>query len=198
VIQEDVFIHPTAIVEPGATIGTKTRVWAFVHILPGAVVGEDCNICDHVFIENDIIIGDRVTVKCGIYLWDGVRIEDDVHLGPNVVFTNDRYPRSKQAFELARTVVRRGASIGANATVLPGIEVGEAALIGAGSVVTRSVPAFALVLGNPARQVGHVCVCGQRLPEIGVNDEAVCRNCARAFISHQGNLTLKVDTSYAP
>src|SRR5512138_3694264 len=128
------FIHDQALVEPGATIGARTRVWAFVHILPGAVIGQDCNVCDHVFIENDVVLGDRVTVKCGIYLWDGVTIEDDVHLGPNVVFTNDLYPRSKQTFELGRIIVRRGASVGANSTVLPGVTIGERALVGAGSV----------------------------------------------------------------
>jgi len=172
-------IHAAAIVEDGARIGARTRVWAFVHILPGAVIGEDCNICDHVFIENDVVLGNRVTVKSGIYLWDGLRIEDDVHLGPNVVFTNDRYPRSRQAFLIEPIVIRAGASIGANATLLPGVVVGQSAMIGAGSVVTRDVAPFTLVAGNPARQLGHVCTCGQRLHPRGV--EVTCSACDRVF-----------------
>jgi acetyltransferase-like isoleucine patch superfamily enzyme len=172
-------IHPSAIVEPGARIGAGTRIWAFVHVLPGAIIGESCNVCDHVFIENDVVIGDRVTVKCGIYLWDGLRIQDDVHLGPNVVFTNDRYPRSGQAFKLEGATVKTGASVGANATVLPGVTIGTSALIGAGSVVTRDVPDFALVVGNPARIVGYVCVCGARLTVAA--GQVTCSSCARSF-----------------
>lgn len=144
------FIHPQALVE-SEKIGDRTRVWAFVHILPDAVVGSDCNICDHVFIENDVIIGDRVTVKCGVQLWDGLRIADDVFIGPNATFTNDRFPRSKQPFTLLETNVERGATIGANATILPGITIGENAMVAAGAVVTRDVPPDALVVGNPAR-----------------------------------------------
>ena len=173
------FIHSHALVEPGATIGAGTRVWAFVHVLPGAVIGADCNLCDHVYIENDVVIGDRVTVKCGIYIWDGITIEDDVHLGPNVVFTNDLYPRSKQPFELKRTIVRRGASVGANSTLLPGVIIGEAALVGAGSVVTKDVPAYTLVAGNPARPIGYVCHCGQRLSE--TNEVWSCGACGRRY-----------------
>ncbi len=126
-------------------------------ILPGAVIGTDCNLCDGVFVENDVVLGDRVTVKCGVQLWDGITVEDDVFIGPNATFTNDRFPRSKvypEAF--ARTLVRRGASIGANATILPGLEIGAGAMIGAGAVVTRSVPPNAIAVGNPARIVGYV------------------------------------------
>lgn len=144
------FEHSHAIVE-SQDIGRGTRVWAFVHILPGAKIGADCNICDHVFIENDVVIGDRVTIKCGVQIWDGLRLEDDVMVGPNATFTNDLFPRSKQSFELRQTIVRRGASIGANATILCGLTVGEGAMVGAGSVVTRDVPAYAVVAGNPAR-----------------------------------------------
>ena len=184
------FIHERALVDPGAQIGAGTRVWAFAHILPGARVGADCNICDHVFIENDVVLGDRVTVKCGIYIWDGVSIEDDVHLGPNVVFTNDRFPRSKQPYQLERTRVRRGASVGANATVLPGVTIGEAAMVGAGSVVTRDVPNFTLVVGNPARPVGHVCVCGMRLPDLVSNQPVECARCGRRYLPAGGGLQL--------
>lgn len=151
----EAFIHPNALCE-STQIGRGTRIWAFVHILPGAHIGRDCNICDGVFIENDVIIGDRVTVKSGVQLWDGVRLADDVFVGPNATFTNDRFPRSrKPPSEFLRTVVERGASIGANATLLPGITIGMGAMIGAGAVVTRSVPAHAIVVGNPARICGY-------------------------------------------
>lgn len=146
-------IHDHALVET-KTVGNRTRIWAFVHILRGATIGADCNICDHVFIENDVQIGDRVTVKCGVQLWDGVRLADDVFVGPNATFTNDRMPRSRnQDFVAFKTDVRRGASIGANATILPGLVIGEGAMVAAGSVVTRDVPANALVVGNPARVI---------------------------------------------
>jgi len=150
------FIHPQALCESSA-IGAGTRIWAFAHVLPGARIGRDCNICDGVFVENDVTVGDRVTVKCGVQLWDGLTLEDDVFVGPNATFTNDRFPRSKVYPEtFSRTVVRQGASIGANATILPGIEIGAGAMVGAGAVVTRSVPANAIVAGNPARIAGYV------------------------------------------
>jgi UDP-2-acetamido-3-amino-2,3-dideoxy-glucuronate N-acetyltransferase len=150
-------IHPKSIVEDGAAIGEGTRVWAFAHILPGARIGADCNICDHVFIENDVLVGSRVTIKCGVQLWDGVRLEDDVFIGPNATFTNDKSPRSKQYPEkYLETLVCKGASIGANATLLPGIKIGSEAMVGAGAVVTGNVPSQAIVVGNPARIVGYV------------------------------------------
>jgi UDP-2-acetamido-3-amino-2,3-dideoxy-glucuronate N-acetyltransferase len=150
------FCHPKAIVESGK-IGGGTRIWAFAHVLPGAVVGSDCNICDHVFIENDVIIGDRVTIKCGVQIWDGLRIENDAFIGPNVTFTNDAFPRSKKYPEqFASTTVCQGASIGANATILPNIVIGRNAMVGAGAVVTRDVPPNAIVVGNPASISGYV------------------------------------------
>jgi acetyltransferase-like isoleucine patch superfamily enzyme len=150
------FKHPAAIVE-SQRIGPRTRIWAFVHVLPGAVIGADCNICDHVFIENDVLIGDRVTIKCGVQLWDGVVLEDDVVVGPNATFTNDAFPRSKKPpAEFLRTLIKSGASIGANATLLPGLTVGSNAMVGAGAVVTQDVPANALVVGNPAYVNGYV------------------------------------------
>ena len=150
-------VHPSAILEPGAVVGQGTRVWAFTHVLPGARIGRDCNLCDHVFVENDVVVGDRVTIKSGVQLWNGVSLEDDVFIGPNATFVNDRFPRSKDyPDEFARTVVRRGASIGANATLLGGVEVGRGAMVGAGAVVTNSVPPLAIVTGNPARITGYV------------------------------------------
>ncbi len=151
-----IFIHDKAIVEPGASLGPKTRVWAFAHVLPGARIGADCNICDHCFIEGTVVLGDRVTVKCGVQLWDGVVLEDDVFVGPNVAFANDPFPRSKQRPEkYAKTRVRQGASIGSNATILPGIVIGRNAMVGAGAVVTKDVPANAIVVGNPAYIKGY-------------------------------------------
>jgi UDP-2-acetamido-3-amino-2,3-dideoxy-glucuronate N-acetyltransferase len=150
------FTHPAGICETDS-VGPGTQIWAFAHVLPGAQIGSECNICDHVFIENDVIVGDRVTVKCGVSIWDGLRIEDDVFVGPNVTFTNDAFPRSKvHTSELPLTVVRRGASLGANCTILPGITIGRMAMVGAGSVLTHDVPPFAIVVGNPARIVGYV------------------------------------------
>ena len=195
-MERAVFVHERALVEPGAQIGAGTRVWAFAHILPGAQIGADCNICDHVFIENDVVLGDRVTVKCGIYLWDGVRISDDVHLGPNVVFTNVLYPRSKRyPAAFAPTIVREWASIGANATILPNLTIGAWAMIGAGSVVTRSVPDFAIVRGNPARLIGYICVCSEqlRVKQPGV----IGCVCGRTYRWDGTQLALEQDLVYA-
>jgi UDP-2-acetamido-3-amino-2,3-dideoxy-glucuronate N-acetyltransferase len=155
IIVMTVFIHPSALCE-SVEVGDRTRIWAFAHVLPGAVIGEDCNICDGVFVENDVTVGDRVTVKIGVQLWDGVTLEDDVFVGPNATFTNDLYPRSRKHPEsYLRTVVKRGASIGANATILPGLTIGAGAMVGAGSVVTRDVPEYAIVVGNPAQIKGY-------------------------------------------
>jgi UDP-2-acetamido-3-amino-2,3-dideoxy-glucuronate N-acetyltransferase len=151
----DYFKHELAVVE-GAAVGRGTRVWAFAHVLPGAKIGADCNICDHTFIENDVLIGDRVTIKCGVYVWDGVRLEDDVFVGPNATFTNDKLPRSRVHKKALVTTVKAGASIGANSTILPGITIGSRAMVGAGAVVTRDVPPWAIVTGNPARITGYV------------------------------------------
>lgn len=149
-------IHPTADVQ-ALKVGARTQVWQFVVILPQAAIGEDCNICSHCFVENDVVVGDRVTVKSGVQLWDGLRLEDDVFVGPNVTFTNDRMPRSRVYPEsFSKTVVRRGASIGGGATILPGVEIGERAMVGAGAVVTRDVPARSIVVGNPARVIGQI------------------------------------------
>jgi acetyltransferase-like isoleucine patch superfamily enzyme len=151
-----VFVHGAAICET-SRVGSGTRIWAFAHLLPGATIGRDCNICDHVFIEDDVVVGDRVTVKSGVQLWNGLRVADDVFIGPNATFTNDRYPRSRQWLtEFPITRIGEGASIGANATVLPGVTIGRNAMIGAGAVVTKDVPPNALVYGNPARIRGYL------------------------------------------
>ncbi len=152
----DFFVHPQGLNE-SANVGADTRIWAFTHVLPGARLGRECNICDHVFIENDVVIGDRVTVKCGVQLWDGLRVGDDVFIGPNVTLTNDPLPRSKRHLQIhPNTVLESGCSIGANATILPGLTIGRGAMIGAGAVVTQSVPAHAIVVGNPARITGYM------------------------------------------
>lgn len=149
------FIHPLSDVQ-SSQIGENTRIWQFCVVLPEAQIGSDCNICSNVFIENDVIIGDRVTVKCGVQIWDSIRIDDDVFVGPNVTFTNDPFPRSRQRQEKYHlTTINRGASIGANATILPGLSIGRNAMIAAGAVVTRDVPSYAIVKGNPARISGY-------------------------------------------
>lgn len=156
-------IHSSADVQ-SKNIGLNSRIWQYCIVLEKAQIGTDCNICSHCFIENDVIVGDRVTIKCGVQLWDGLRVGDDVFIGPNVTFTNDKEPRSRlypEAF--AKTLVKQGATIGANATILPGVTIGARSMVGAGAVVTRDVPAGAVVVGNPAQISGYVnaeCVSG--------------------------------------
>ena len=148
------FVHEKGLCE-SEHIGADTKIWAFAHVLGGAVVGSNCNICDGVFIENDVILGDNVTVKCGVQIWDGARIGDNVFIGPNVTFSNDRFPRSKHRPEkFLTTEIGDYASIGANATILPGLRIGKNAMVGAGAVVTQNVPEAAIVVGNPARVIG--------------------------------------------
>jgi UDP-2-acetamido-3-amino-2,3-dideoxy-glucuronate N-acetyltransferase len=152
----DPFMHALADVQ-SSEIGKGTRIWQFVIVLPSARIGSGCNICSHCFIENDVVIGDRVTVKSGVQLWDGLRVGNDVFIGPNVSFTNDRFPRSREIPEtFLITEIGDGASIGAGAVILPGVSIGNKAMVGAGAVVTRSVPPNAIVVGNPAKIVGYV------------------------------------------
>jgi acetyltransferase-like isoleucine patch superfamily enzyme len=150
---DDILIHALSDVQT-QSIGTGTRIWQFVVILPKAVVGAECNICSHVFIENNVVIGDRVTIKNGVQIWDGVFLKEDVFIGPNVTFTNDRYPKSgNRRFERLETYVERGASIGAGAVILPGIRIGANAIVGAGAVVTEDVLPEVTVVGNPAKRI---------------------------------------------
>ncbi len=159
------FKHEKALVEEGAQIGEGTRLWAFTNIQAGAVIGKNCNVCDGSFVEKGVVIGDHVTIKHHVAIFDGVTIEDDVFIGSNVAFINDRYPRAHRCdpWTLEKTVIKKGAAIGSNATILCGLTVGEYAFVGAGSVVTRNVPAYTLIYGNPARIKGYVCRCGKKL-----------------------------------
>jgi UDP-2-acetamido-3-amino-2,3-dideoxy-glucuronate N-acetyltransferase len=162
----DVFVHPDGRCE-STTVGAGTRVWAFAHVLEGAVVGRDCNVCDGAYIESGVVVGDGVTIKNQVMLFHGVTVEDEVFLGPGMIFTNDMHPRAfikLPASELLPTLVRRGATIGAGAVVVCGTTIGEYAFIGAGAVVVRDVPAHAFVVGNPGRAIGWACECGRRLP----------------------------------
>ena len=148
-------IHPLC--DCQASVPESTSIWQFCVVLPNARIGENCNVCSHCFIENDVIIGNNVTIKCGVQIWDGIRVEDNVFIGPNVTFTNDRFPRSKQyPAKFENTIIRKGASLGAGTTVLCGIEIGENAMIGAGSVVTKNIPANELWVGNPAHFVKKI------------------------------------------
>ncbi|MGH7950333.1 MAG: DapH/DapD/GlmU-related protein [Limisphaerales bacterium] len=171
-------IHPQALVDPGAIIGPGTRVWAFAHVCDGAVIGDDCNLCDHTFFEKGVRIGHRVTIKCGVHLWEGTKLEDDVFVGPCVAFTNDLRPRSKKyPNKFFETLLCQGCSVGANATLLP-VTVGRWAMVAAGAVVTRDIPDFALMRGNPARLAGWVCRCGEKL---NFKDASAICVCGRRF-----------------
>jgi len=169
-----VFKHPTALVESDK-IGDGTRIWAFAHILQGAVIGKNCNICDNAYIEGGAVVGNNVKIKNGVAVWDKVVIEDDVFIGPFAVFTNDINPRAfrkKEPAEFLRTLIKKGASIGANATIVCGITIGRYAFIGAGAVVTNDIPDYGLAYGNPAKLRGYVCQCGCKLDE-----NKYCGNC---------------------
>ncbi|CAM2827814.1 acyltransferase [Helicobacter burdigaliensis] len=152
-------IHKLADVQ-SENIGSGTKIWQFCVVLPKAIIGENCNICSHCFIENDVKIGNNVTIKCGVQIWDGIEIEDDVFIGPNVTFCNDKYPRSKQyPKEFSKTIIKKGASIGANATILPGITIGENAMVGAGAIVTKNIPAFTKIFNN-VKHVKQILLAG--------------------------------------
>jgi UDP-2-acetamido-3-amino-2,3-dideoxy-glucuronate N-acetyltransferase len=180
-------IHPLADVQ-SKNIGTNTQVWQFSVILPGAVVGNNCNINCHTFIENDVIIGNNVTVKAGVFLWDGITVEDNAFIGPSVSFVNDKYPRSKQYQEsVQRILLKNNCSIGANATILGGVTIGNHALIGAGSVVTKDVPDFAIIAGNPGKLVGFISDTKNVLQKVSEN-EYIEETSGKRFIFNNNKL----------
>lgn len=184
----DVFVHERALNE-SSQVGAGSRIWAFAHVMKGAVVGRNCNIGDHAFLEGGAVLGDGVTIKNGVCVWEGVTLEDFVFVGPQVAFTNDRHPRSprapvardryaSKAEWLVRTLVKEGASIGSNATILCGVTVGRYATVAAGAVVSRDVRDFRLVAGCPAREVGYVCMCGRPM---GAEPPYQCAACGRLY-----------------
>jgi UDP-2-acetamido-3-amino-2,3-dideoxy-glucuronate N-acetyltransferase len=189
------FAHPHALVET-EEIGPGTRIWAFAHVLPGSRIGAQCNICDHAFVETGVVLGDNVTVKNGVAIWQGVTVEENVFLGPNCVLTNDSHPRAyikKSTAALQTTLIRANATVGANATILCGVTIGRYAFIGAGAVVLRTVPDFALMTGNPARQIGWICRCARRLPlsaSAGLNSSTACPQCRAVFQATATGLTI--------
>jgi acetyltransferase-like isoleucine patch superfamily enzyme len=191
------FIHPSAIVETGQ-IGEGTRIWAYTHVMSDVSIGSDCNIGEHCFVESGATIGRQVTIKNGNMIWEGVHLADGVFVGPQVVFTNDLYPRSPRLPQVKRryadrawlkpTVIREGASVGAGAVILAGVTLGEFCLVGAGSIVTKSLPSHALAVGRPARVRGWVCQCGQ--PLVFVNGAASCGGCELQFAKAGGGVEL--------
>jgi len=190
---DGLFVHPTAIVET-QHIGQGTRIWAFAHVMGDVSIGANCNIGDHCFIESGVTVGDDVTIKNGNMIWEGITLEDGVFVGPHVFFTNDLYPRSPRLPQaqkryssrewLSPVLVKQGASLGAGAVILAGITVGEFAMVGAGAVVTRDVPPYALMIGNPARVRGWVCQCGQ--PLRFREETATCDGCGLVFVKAAG------------
>jgi UDP-2-acetamido-3-amino-2,3-dideoxy-glucuronate N-acetyltransferase len=177
----DVFIHPLAVVDDGAKIGEGTRIWHFAHVRGTATIGKGCNIGKDVYVDADVVIGHNVKIQNGVSVYHGVTIEDDVFCGPHMTFTNDLYPRAfSTTWEVAKTLVKRGASIGAHATIVCNTTLGEYCMVGSGAVVTRDVPAHGLVVGNPARLVGFVCKCGQPLTEeVAQNDTSITMRCSK-------------------
>ncbi|NOX54767.1 MAG: N-acetyltransferase [Planctomycetes bacterium] len=180
------YLHPQALCESDQ-VGEGTRIWAFAHIMRGAVIGRDCNIGGGTFVESGAVIGDRVTIKNQVMLWDGIHIHDDAFIGPGVIFCNDKFPRSPRMPEVAHrydnpanwrdsTIIKRGATVGAGAVILAGLTIGQFAMVGAGAVVTRDVRPHELVVGNPAKWAGWVCACGRRLSR-----EMTCPVCAKVF-----------------
>lgn len=191
----DIFVHPNALVET-EQIGEGTRIWAFAHVMKDVSIGTNCNIGDHCFIEAGVRIGNNVTIKNGNMIWAGVQLEDGVFVGPHVSFTNDLYPRSPrlpQAYKryldgswLSPTIIRHGASLGAGAVILAGHVIGEFSMVGAGAVVTKDVPAYALVIGNPAHVLGWVCECGHPLQLH--NNSATCRECQLTYAKNRNSV----------
>ena len=174
----DYFVHQTADVSEKATIGAGTRIWHFVHIREGASIGENCSISKDVYIDVDVSVGNNVKIQNGVSVYKGVTVEDDVFLGPNVTFSNDLYPRVFPSdWKILPTSIKKGVSLGANATIVCGVEIGKYAMVGAGSVVTKDVPSYGLVVGNPARLKGFVCKCGRRTKQIERKNRRIILQC---------------------
>ncbi|MCL2807161.1 MAG: N-acetyltransferase [Coriobacteriia bacterium] len=176
------FVHETSLVDEGATVGAETKIWHFSHVSAGACIGKGCNLGQNVYVANDVIIGDNCKIQNNVSLYDGVRLEDEVFCGPSCVFTNDFYPRAhgEQGWTIVPTLVKRGASIGANATIVCGNTVGEYAMVAAGAVVAQDVPSHALVVGVPAKQIGWVCTCGKKL-EHTTKSQYSCARCQKSY-----------------
>ena len=189
----DYFVHESSIIDENSEIGSGTKIWHFCHVMPGARIGQDCNIGQNVFVGPNTQIGNRVKIQNNVSVYSGVELEDDVFLGPSMVFTNVINPRSQvnRRDEFQTTLVKRGATIGANATILCGITLGKYAFVGAGSVVTRDVPAYALVLGNPARIQGWMCQCGHKLKfsEEHKQSDATCQQCGKSYMKQGAAVT---------
>jgi len=183
------YAHPTAVIDEGCEIGEGTRIWHFCHIMSGARIGRNCILGQNVFVAKGVVLGNNVKVQNNVSIYAGVECADDVFLGPSMVFTNVLNPRSavERKDEFRRTFVGRGASIGANATIICGHDIGEFAFIGAGAVVTKDVPPFALVVGNPARRIGWMCACGERL-HFDEHETAICKSCARRYCLDNGRI----------
>ena len=196
------FVHPLGLVDSDR-IGDRTRVWAFAHVMAGAQVGADCNIGEHAFVEGGAVLGNNVTVKNGVSIWSGITVEDNVFLGPHCVLTNDPNPRAyikKSADSLVTTLIRSHSTIGANATIVCGLTIGHYAFVGAGTVVIRPVPNFALVVGNPARQIGWMCVCAHKLPlppAPAAGAGCICSHCSREFVVKVVNQKLELEVKEA-
>ena len=177
----DYFVHESSCIDAGCTIGAGTKIWHFCHVMPGAVIGENCNIGQNVFIDRNVRIGNRCKIQNNVSVYNGIQLEDDVFCGPSCVFTNVYNPRAavERKNEFLKTLVRKGATIGANATIVCSVTLGEYCFIGAGSVVTKNVPPYACIVGNPARQIGWRCACGEKLPK--------SLKCARCGLRYQLN-----------
>lgn len=177
----EVFIHPLAVVDDGAKVGVGTKIWHFAHVRSTATIGKNCNIGKDVYVDAEVVIGNNVKIQNGVSVYNGVTIEDDVFCGPHMTFTNDLYPRAfGESWDIIKTLVKKGASIGAHATIVCDTTLGEYCMVGSGAVVTRDVPAHGLVVGNPARLVGYVCLCGQPLSdEVERDEKSVTMRCSK-------------------